>query len=117
MNQSKSLSDAHIENPSALLEKMVREDSSHEMDWLWASQQVINPDERRYCLARALYINPDNLETLALLQALTPAAEPAPNGLFGKIHALFSKLEGTDNNSWSQPASSATMVVMPKIGR
>lgn len=39
----------------------LREDSNLEMDWLWLATQVASDDERRYCLQRALTINPGSL--------------------------------------------------------
>ena len=37
-----------------------REDSNLEMDWLWLATQVTSDGERRYCLQRALAINPES---------------------------------------------------------
>jgi len=39
----------------------LREDSNLEMDWLWLATQVTSDGERRYCLQRALAINPGSL--------------------------------------------------------
>ena len=39
----------------------LQEDSNLEMDWLWLATQVISDGERRYCLQRALAINPGSL--------------------------------------------------------
>jgi len=47
-----------IARPSDLFAQGVRENSNLEMDWLWLYTQVISPAERRYCLERALAINP-----------------------------------------------------------
>lgn len=56
-----------LSNPSPFLRDQFREDSTYELDWLWASSQVTIPEEIRYCLERALYINPDNPVTQRML--------------------------------------------------
>lgn len=52
-----------MSNPSTFLRDMVGEDSNHELDWLWAAGQVTAAEEIRYCLERALYVNPNNRDT------------------------------------------------------
>ena len=46
--------------PSDLFVQALRDDSNLEMDWLWLFTQVSSVAERRYCLDRALAINPDS---------------------------------------------------------
>lgn len=46
--------------PSDLFVQALRDDSNQEMDWLWLYTQVSRTAERRYCLDRALAINPDS---------------------------------------------------------
>lgn len=46
--------------PSPLFAKVLRESSNYEMAWLWAATQLTRPEEQRYCLERALYINPQS---------------------------------------------------------
>ena len=46
--------------PSDLFVQALRDDSNLEMDWLWLYTQVSSTAERRYCLDRALAINPDS---------------------------------------------------------
>jgi hypothetical protein len=36
----------------------LHDDSNQELDWLWVYVQVTREDQRRYCLERALVINP-----------------------------------------------------------
>lgn len=38
----------------------LQEDSNLEMDWLWLATRVTSDGERRYCLQRALAINPES---------------------------------------------------------
>ena len=57
----------------------LREDSNLEQDWLWFSTQVTEEKELRYCLERALYINPHSVEArreLARLARHQPAPPP-----------------------------------------
>ena len=43
-----------------LFAEALHEDSNYEMDWLWYSANMANDAQRRFCLERALYINPDS---------------------------------------------------------
>jgi hypothetical protein len=44
--------------PSDMFVQGLRENSNLEMDWLWLASRVSSQSERRYCLERALAINP-----------------------------------------------------------
>lgn len=69
-----------ISNPSAFFAERVRDNSNLEMEWLWAASEVTSPEEKRYCLLRALYINPDNRETQRALEVLDrEQQQPARN--------------------------------------
>jgi hypothetical protein len=46
--------------PDALFLQGLREDSHLEMDWLWLATRVGCDGQRRYCLRRALAINPES---------------------------------------------------------
>lgn len=71
----------NVINPTLFLRERIHEDSNVEMDWLWAASEVTAVEEIRYCLERALYINPNNRETLQVLSSLaaTPVPTPAPS--------------------------------------
>jgi hypothetical protein len=43
---------------AALFAQALHDDSNLELDWLWLAAQVTRDVERRYCLQRALHINP-----------------------------------------------------------
>jgi hypothetical protein len=45
-------------SPSDLLARALRDDPNIAMDWLWLCSQVSSAAEQRYCLDRALAINP-----------------------------------------------------------
>ncbi|GAB4441203.1 MAG: hypothetical protein OHK0015_38200 [Chloroflexi bacterium OHK40] len=50
----------------------LRADSNLELDWLWLYMQLSDEPHRRYCLERALAINPESAiarRELALLEA------------------------------------------------
>ena len=59
--------------PSDLFAQGVREDSNLELDWLWLFTRVASISERRYCLERALAINPHSEMARAELAKLPPA--------------------------------------------
>ena len=46
--------------PDELLLQGLQEDSNLEMDWLWLATRVGCDGQRRYCLRRALTINPES---------------------------------------------------------
>jgi hypothetical protein len=50
----------------------VRDDSNRELDWLWVYVHVIDADQRRYCLERALAITPRSEIALRELRQLLP---------------------------------------------
>jgi hypothetical protein len=67
--------------PLNLFAQAVREGSNLELDWLWLAGQVTRDAERRYCLERALYINPHSdaaQQGLATLARQTAPALEAP---------------------------------------
>jgi hypothetical protein len=70
-NQTKRIAPQNtISNPSAFFAERLQENSNLEMEWLWAAGEVTSPEEKRYCLLRALYINPDNRDTQGALEAM-----------------------------------------------
>jgi hypothetical protein len=46
--------------PDDLFLQEVQENSNREMDWLWLATRVGRDAQRRYCLQRALAINPES---------------------------------------------------------
>ncbi|HEY9088999.1 MAG TPA: hypothetical protein VIO36_12580, partial [Anaerolineaceae bacterium] len=53
---------------------IVTQEPEYEAAWLWLAACLDDPARRRYCLERALQINPGNLRARRLLASLTPAA-------------------------------------------
>lgn len=51
---------AVLSRPSEGLARAIEANSTLEIDWLWASTQVQRVSEQRYCLRRALAINPES---------------------------------------------------------
>ncbi|HMQ33150.1 MAG TPA: hypothetical protein PKD53_20630 [Chloroflexaceae bacterium] len=52
----------------------LRADSHLELDWLWFYMQLADPAHRRYCLLRALEINPHSAIARRELELLDPTA-------------------------------------------
>ena len=50
----------------------LRDDSNRELDWLWVYIQLTDVQQRRYCLERALAINPKSELALRELRQLPP---------------------------------------------
>ncbi len=72
----------------------LQEDSTVETNWLWAATQVTHSAEYRYCLERALYINPDNditRKALVMLDRKTRAQRSKKSGLLSSILGVFNK--------------------------
>jgi len=71
-NQSQwSFPENTLRNPSPFLSEYIRENSNHELEWLWAVDYVTEPEEKLYCMQRILYINPANQEIERLFYSLT----------------------------------------------
>lgn len=75
-NVKQSLLKSGIVHPSAALQEAVAEDSNHLAEWLWYADQMESAAERRYCLQRALYINPTNRVALDGLRDLNKQQTP-----------------------------------------
>src|SRR5215813_11210984 len=57
---------------------MMRDDSNLAMDWLWLATQVTTDDRRRYCLRRALLIDPASKDTQQELAWLSRRTQRRP---------------------------------------
>ena len=60
-----------------LFAQALHEDSNLEMDWLWYAANMTSAVERRYCLNRALTINPHSDLARSALAKLPKLAEAA----------------------------------------
>ncbi len=109
-----SISDFGIHNPSAFLEKRIQEDSNLEMEWLWAAWQITDRTERRYCLARALYINPDSQPAQQELQAFEHVSMITSDALVSRIRALLSRRQRQDEDLLG---SQLEVSASPNMGR
>jgi hypothetical protein len=64
-----------------LLSQLLQQDPQNEAAWIWMSGTVEDAEQRRFCLQRALVINPANataLAGLASLEVQPPAPTPPP---------------------------------------
>ena len=59
-----------LSHPSEAFMQALLEDSNYENEWLYSATVTENPLEVRYCLERALYINPRNQHTAYRLSKL-----------------------------------------------
>jgi len=62
-----------------LLKAVCDADPSYELGWLWLAQFVKTQPERKYCLERALQINPRNSKSFQELNAQKHITAIAPN--------------------------------------
>lgn len=83
-----------VAHPSAFFVERLLENSNLEMDWWWAAGEVTNPLERRYCLMRALAINPDNQSVAAELAALERTLAVTEDEMRLPLRPLFQRLFG-----------------------
>jgi hypothetical protein len=70
-----------------LFAQALRQNSSLDLDWLWYAANMTRDLERRYCLQRALELNPNNelarralarlLARTSVTREIVPAARPA----------------------------------------
>jgi hypothetical protein len=72
--QSKSiwgiLLQLQLTQPSEAFMEALIQDSNYENEWLYTATETQNTLEIRYCLERALYINPKNIHTAHRLAKL-----------------------------------------------
>jgi ABC-type antimicrobial peptide transport system ATPase subunit len=55
---------------SAVIQQALQEDSNRAMDWLWYAEHITNASEKRYCLERALHIDPKNIQAAQQIKLL-----------------------------------------------
>ncbi len=63
----------------ALLAGLVKIEPDNEQAWLWLAAALESPERQRYCLERALKLNPTNPITREALAALGVSPPPAPS--------------------------------------
>jgi hypothetical protein len=81
------------ERAAHLFTQALNEDSNLEMDWLWYAAHMVGDAERRYCLNRALAINPHSGLARTALSKL-----PKPPQAAGEI-ALQSRAVGASKQA------------------
>lgn len=62
----------------------LRDNSNLELDWLWAAEQLIDPAQQRWCLERALVINPASRVARQALALLGDSGRPSLNMMNGR---------------------------------
>ena len=81
--------------PSPLFAQILREGSNYEIAWLWAATQLTRPEEQRYCLERALYINPKSrMARFGLRELACAARTDSTSATFGFLSGLAQRVFG-----------------------
>lgn len=104
-----------------LLMECVREDPSNEAAWLWLSVCVKDIEQKKYCIRKALSINPDNKNARIALEKLQPVEEPSLAALVdGEDISSPPPHQGpigspnhTDTSSLSEPSHKLKIKVVP----
>lgn len=60
-----------------LLKQIIQSDPNNETAWLWLYTCVENPAQKKYCLQKALEINPNNINAREALNKITASVSPA----------------------------------------
>lgn len=60
-----------------ILSEVVRAEPNNETAWLWLAACVENVQEKKYCLSKALAINPSNQNARKALEQLEPLPQPS----------------------------------------
>lgn len=65
------------EDCTALFAEAVQADSNLELDWLWLAERVRDAEQRRYCYAKVLHINPGSELARRALAGMEAQQAPA----------------------------------------
>lgn len=68
-----------------LLAELVGREPNNDTAWLWLAACVESVDQKRYCLNRALTINPSNASALQALARLEPVELPSVNDVVAGV--------------------------------
>lgn len=77
---SQAISEAKAGNKETakrLLADIIKAEPQNEMAWLWLSVCVENIEQKKYCLSKALSINPANQNAKKALEQLNPLPQPS----------------------------------------
>jgi hypothetical protein len=66
------------ETARRLLADIIKAEPQNELAWLWFSACVDNIEQKKYCLSKALAINPANQNAKKALEKLNPLPQPSP---------------------------------------
>jgi tetratricopeptide (TPR) repeat protein len=86
-----------VQQGRKLLTESLRLDPNNEMGWLWLSRTTSDPQMQLFCVERALSLNPQNQQALALKNRLTTGAE----SLVSVVAPALSKPESDERVSLS----------------
>ena len=88
-----------------ILSELVKTEPNNENAWLWLSACLTNVEHKKYCLNKALTINPDNQNTKKALSQLEETLQPS----FDDIISSSSHVIPTP----APDASSSTLLICP----
>lgn len=91
-----------------ILSELVKTEPNNENAWLWLSACLTNVEHKKYCLNKALTINPDNQNTKKALSQLEETLQPS----FDDIISSSSHVIPTP----APVASSSTLLICPSCG-
>jgi hypothetical protein len=103
-----------------LLEQVVQENPRSEQGWLWLSGAVDTDEERRFCLAQILSINPRNalaqrgLEVLGPGPVLSPTRPEPRQGVEGPGRSSTEPEEPPEQPMEEPPVTSAAGITCPR---
>jgi hypothetical protein len=104
----KTIKEGNKQLGQQLLSQVLQSDPNNEQAWLWMSA-VVDEDKRRYCIERALKINPNNQQAIMALQKLNLVEKkPEPEASDTRSVLKSSTLSSTDSpavNAVNPPAA------------
>ena len=104
-----------------LLLEIIRSEPSNELAWLWLSACVDNLEHKKYCLEKALEINPNNQNALKALDKLKHTPQPSiedivPNPLVKlKESVERNELPKPDISQSNSVSSGSSSIYVPDI--
>ena len=96
-----------------LLSEIVKAESSNETAWLWLSACVDNIEQKKYCLTKALSINPDNQNARKALTQLEQPPQPSMEDIVPR--SIAKPTESDESKVPPKPATPfPTHVIAPR---
>jgi tetratricopeptide (TPR) repeat protein len=91
-----------------ILSELVKSEPNNENAWLWLSACLTNVDHKKYCLNKALSINPNNQNTQKALAQLESTLQPSFDDIISGSPQVIS--------APAPVAASSTLLICPSCG-